>query len=497
MTNSTENIGQNVQQVNSRMDRYIDALSYSNNHIVRGKHDVNTNWCDPQISIYSLQEKVLKGPYIRQAASLKTSLIYKEGLKIIPVNEKDIEKQDIIDEITNEIMSRENEELISIEQSIEQSIYDTNIYGSCLLTVKNDENPEKVIFKVNAPNSWHIVSGKKTKEDMGVRKTLGYFVQDSASLRDLSIDDVIQQHIVNHSVEYGTQVFRDDENNRFLTTDEGFHFRLNLMNPYGLSPLMSNYYLLQMWMDAVWENIETVNNDSVGKVMMFTKEDPSAGALGMDELAWQSDKTKVSEVLLQRLIELKKGFVKNMKGRNNKVGVVALNGGLIEKMEKLEKSFKATDYLSFINSMGPLIAANYFGLQPALLGASEQTYAANMGPALDFTIEHSIKPAQRLFERQITKLWKNCFAQLYPFPVKAEFGRIDTTNRQIEAEISVKNAEFADKMIKGSMASPRDMENYLKTKVSGLKIEDNPDSELDERFISTSVDVLNLDVVTT
>lgn len=418
------------------------------------------------ITTYSVKEKAAKLPFVNQAADLKARLILSQGLDFKPTDpivagdtsdrvQNEI-KKDL--ELINEIFTRENglgQNLLEINQN---SIVESELFGRSGIQVYDFENPSKIEFQPVKWDCFFPVTNKLKADDKG-RKVILYYIIDHEGK---AVTEKEYKNFVNTAL-------------RYKVLPEGFiHYRLNNTEILGRSPLANENLMSQLIIDSLEDNIETVNNNGWKGVVLKGVKGMNPADYGLrSDVKPENWRQEVTKKILR---DLKKSIM----GRDNRGNLVHLDGSAIESMEQLERGFNPLDYLKFVESNSPILAASLLGIHAALLGVRDTTYAANIGEAVKFAVNYSIAPSQLKYAEVLTGQVLNRYINNYTkYNYRAVYRPIDLSDPKVEAETYNLLGNFVKTIRESAVASINESVDFVNKKVDdiSLKTVDDPVNE--------------------
>lgn len=417
-------------------------------------------------------------PYVSTVAQIKNTLLWINGLNIII---KDENKQDLATEI-EQLLNAENKEGQSIIEVLQQMTLDTIVYGKSL----------SFYYNVNSKDTSKIaVTTIKTAEDLRLQYISPNRYQKIVNTDDTTGIKSITSYIINKKGTADNNILisqidspdRSKISSNFIAyvPSEVLEF---VLNPKSESPLVYNNDMVSLILSIIDDNKKVVNNESNIKLIMFSQNEinPEIAGMSAEEINNPDARSEFNKKVQETMLQIAKGLVNTLSGSENKSAVHILNNGIVtsEGMQFVDKGYNSYEYMEIVKSMSAQIACSFFGIQPAVIGASETTYASNVEPAIAFTIEKTIQPAQKLFEVQLKKL-SDIYSKMYNTEIKLEFGRTDTTDPAEVASVQKTIAETANIMIRSNVGVTDALE-YIKN--SGVNI----DTEAGDRlYIDTGV----------
>lgn len=395
---------------------------------------------------YTIGEQVRKLPYIHQAADLKARIIFSQGMDFKP---KD---RDLLVDPSRQVQSRIDEDMMKIKtfferknglmQDLNEAIYsaviETELYGHSGLQIYDWEDPDKAIFQSIKWNQFLLVGNELSRESRGRREIVYYFINLNGFLGERGVQDLLRKGSISIGSDSGYYRYK-------VLPEEFVLFRLNTESVYGVSPLYYDQLTKQLLLDSLKDNISEVNNEGYKGLILKGRQGVNPRDLGISRESAEMNTNWLQQAVQKYMQEIRTVI----SGSKNRSNILYLPGGLIEGIDNLERTIKATDYLGFIQAKGAVLAASMLGIHPGFLGEKDSTYAANLSEAIKFAVTYSIESSQQKYEKiintQIFDRYLNDTGYLN-YEYEADIRPADTADRGKEAEVMRAFADFITKL---------------------------------------------------
>lgn len=444
--------------------------------------------CCQEWTVYSLMDKLAKAPAIRSAALMSNTLLWLGEAEFVPLDEnvnmnsKSVKKKVKKNQMLGKSwLSNKNRVGVSNQNILMEGTLQAQILGYSLMA-RYDRGANS-FMQVVPYDKFDIIMREQDEMSRGLQEIMFYWVNHDRPAKEQTIEDVLKSLPANENIvsdEELEYLFEDSASQYRFHPDEVLHLKRNDMTVLGYSELLFNQWELQLVMDALKDNITSVNHGyprMFGMTPLQTEGktiDPNA--LGITPEQYQANPKVVAQKIKMKYEEIVNTWKKlKNEGKGN---LAIINSNLIERVEKVEREFKSVEYLEHIRKTGVSLAANYFGIQPALLGANETTYASNIAPAIETTINFGLEPTRRRYEEQINtqlvqeELNKTIFKDM---PMKLKLKKLDVSDPKTVSEIAKNWASFVE-ISTDKTLTPYEGAELLKDKL-GLETNTGEDSE--------------------
>lgn len=419
--------------------------------------------CQLLYNYYNLEYLIHYLPNIKAVANLKTSLIIGKGLELQYTG---------TDKLTDSLKAKiatDNQRLQDWLSSvnnigntnlsiIKTAIEDTEIYGHAGIQLFT----ERDILTINNIHSFNFAI-VLLKGNKGSTKVLFYFIDLENIDRDKDYKDIIDSK---------TNKIKETDKQYYLLPDEFIHLKTNSDNEYGVSPFVYDRGRIQLLLDGLLQNVNDINSEKFGKVLLKTQQKVSNEDLGLSNELAKANPEQRLENLATALNQGRQGL--NSLTDNSESGWV-MNKAYFEDITQLARQIKGTDYLDWINTNSTLIACGALGIHPDLLGGIGRGYSSSLKAIIDFTITNYIKPVQVQYEAMLTQ--KLLTKLNFDLDYKLVFKPLDFSDPKEIADIYSKTAETAKKMV--DIGVPlQNVHDFLESEIPSIVIENQSDITL-------------------
>lgn len=446
--------------------------------------------CDDSIiDLYFIREIIQNLPGANSAIELVVDLIFGTGMRFYSSN-PDTDKTEVDGYNTqlDNFLKQKNPVGQTNLNVLRTAVWEYEALGHTAIRPVELDNQG---FLMNlAPEKWIRVMLKTNIR--GIKKTLLYIVDEKAKRKvEFKEDEVVSKIDEMFGIEVnenGVISVSDDIQNfylYYLLPDELTVLSLNAKDDYGVSPFMSDRQRIQLAIDAYWANINDINQDGFGKIILKIREDINTlQAFGVTKEEYNANPRATAEMIAQSLKRNNQELAKSIKGAGARDSVSTINGAVYEDVKVLPREVKATEYLQVMQD-AIAISANALGIDPSLLGAKDTAYKSSTGEILRHTVLNVMPPRQERLASQVEQTIKKLLG-ISRQDIHIRFQPFDLTDQKEKAEVERLVSETAKNMF-GVGITTTDTTSYLADNLDqDLELPDTP-----ERFINRSYEPID------
>lgn len=442
---------------------------------------------DSVVDTYFIREIIQNLPGANTAVELVVDLIFGTGLEFY--SSGDTEEDDLID------LNRQLANFLKLKNPVGQTnlnvlrtaVWEYEALGHTAIRPIDLEGTPSILNL--APEKW-VRMMVKTKI-MGVTQPLIYLVDEKSKRKvELKDDEVVNKISDLFGITSENGVIRVDEDAQsfyyyYLLPSELTVLSLNAKDEYGVSPFMFDRQRIQLAIDAYWANINDINQDGFGKIILKIKENINTlQAFGISKEEFSANPRDTAQKIANILRTNNATLARNIKGKGVRDSVSTINGAVYEDIEVLPRAVKATEYLD-VMADSIVISANALGIDPSLLGAKDTAYKSSTESILRHTVLNVMPPRQDRLASQIEETIKSLLG-IESQDIHIRFRPFDLTDRKEKAEVDRLVSDTAKNLF-GVGITTTDITSY---------VSENLDTELEppdtpERYINRSYEPID------
>lgn len=303
-------------------------------------------------------------------------------------------------------------------------------------TMPDKNGKERPIPGIKAPILYEV----NMNHDLGIEAKEETKTEFEIDGKDYTLAQVVAENMWEEGVD-GSFFIPDDEHGalteQVFIPDYNFcHLRHSDDGEYGISPLSKDRLRTTLIVDYIKNVTDEVSNDG-NDYMMYLKARGTAGAsltsmlsTGAANVSLRSaTDPKANKTASDLQMEMARRLAQKLKRTaKTRFGIISMDW--VDRIEKLDGTVQLNNYMSILNDAKGTVA-DIYGIPAMLAGSSGGGWSTGMSALIDFTLNRTIKPFQKRYADQLTKLIQRCAGVVGAI----RFKEIEWTDKQFEAEL--------------------------------------------------------------